>query len=230
MFENLQDKLDGVFRKLRGQARMTEKNIEESLREVRIALLDADVSYRAAKTFTRNVQERAVGTEVLRSLTPGQQVIKIVHEELVELMGGSEPPPELPRGSRQVIMLMGLQGSGKTTTAAKLAKYYKKEGRRPLLVAADVYRPAAIDQLKILGDQVEVPVFSLGADEDPVKIASKAMEYADKEILDTVILDTAGRLHIDDEMMNELERVRETVKPYWRLFVADSMTGQDATQ
>jgi signal recognition particle subunit SRP54 len=209
---------------------MTEKNIEEALREVRIALLDADVSYRAAKRFIKEVQDRAVGGEVLKSLTPGQQVIKIVHEELVELMGGKEPLQELPRGSRQTVMLMGLQGSGKTTTAAKLANFYKKEGRRPLMVAADVYRPAAIDQLQILGKQIDIPVFSMGTDTDPVKIASEALVYADREILDTVILDTAGRLHIDDDMMGELQRVREATNPHWRLFVADSMTGQDATQ
>jgi len=230
MFENLQDRLDGVFRRLRGVARMSERNIEEALREVRIALLDADVSYRAVKTFVRQVQDRAVGGEVLKSLTPGQQVIKIVHEELVELMGGTAPPPQLPRGSRQSIMLMGLQGSGKTTTAAKLALFYKNEGRRPLMVAADVYRPAAIDQLQILGKQIDVPVFSMGTDVDPVRIASEAVAHADREMLDTVILDTAGRLHIDDEMMGELQQVREAVNPYWCLFVADSMTGQDATQ
>jgi signal recognition particle subunit SRP54 len=230
MFENLQDKLDGLFRGLRGQARMTERNIEEALRDVRIALLDADVSYRAAKTFVKKVQERAVGQEVLKSLTPGQQVIKIVHEELVDLMGGKQPPAELPRGSRQVVMLMGLQGSGKTTTAAKLANYYKKEGRRPLLVAADIYRPAAVKQLEVLGGQIDIPVFSMGTEVSPVEIAKKALDYADKEILDTVILDTAGRLHIDDDMMTELEELKKAVNPYWRLFVADSMTGQDATQ
>lgn len=230
MFENLQDKLDGLFRGLRGKARMTERNIEEALREVRIALLDADVSYRAAKTFIKRVEERAVGQEVLKSLTPGQQVIKIVHEELVDLMGGKQPPAELPRGSRQAVMLMGLQGSGKTTTAAKLANYYKKEGRRPLLVAADIYRPAAVKQLEVLGGQLEIPVFSMGTEVSPVEIGRKALDYADAEILDTVILDTAGRLHIDEEMMAELAQLKETVKPYWRLFVADSMTGQDATQ
>jgi signal recognition particle subunit SRP54 len=231
MFENLQDKLDGVFRRLSGQARMTEKNIEEALREVRVALLDADVSYRAAKSFIKQVEERAIGGDVLKSLTPGQQVIKIVHEELIALMGGEEQVrEELPRGSRQVVMLMGLQGSGKTTTAAKLANFYKKEGRRPLLVAADVYRPAAIDQLKVLGSRIEVPVFDLGADVDPVRIVREALEYADKEVLDTVILDTAGRLHVDEDMMGELRRVKDLAHPYWCLFVADSMTGQDATQ
>lgn len=209
---------------------MTERNIEEALREVRIALLDADVSYRAAKTFVKKVEERAVGQEVLKSLTPGQQVIKIVHEELVDLMGGKQPPADLPRGSRQVVMLMGLQGSGKTTTAAKLANFYKKEGRRPLLVAADVYRPAAVKQLEVLGGQLDIPVFSMGTEVSPVEIGKKALDYADKEILDTVILDTAGRLHIDDDMMTELEELKKALNPYWRLFVADSMTGQDATQ
>lgn len=230
MFENLQDRLNGLFRKMSGQARMTEENIREALREVRVALLEADVNYRAAKEFIKRVEERAVGQEVLKSLTPGQQVIGIVRDELIDLMGGKQPPPELPGGSRQSIMLMGLQGSGKTTTAAKLANFYKEKGRRPLLVAADVYRPAAIDQLKVLGERIGVPVFSLGADADPVEIARQALVHADREVLDVVILDTAGRLHVDDGMMSELERVREIANPFWRLFVADSMTGQDATQ
>jgi len=230
MFDNLQGKLNGLFKKLSGQSRLSEANIDEALKEVRLALLDADVNYRATKKFINDVRERAVGQDVLKSLTPGQQVIKIVHEELINLMGGSEKPPSLPGGSRQVIMLMGLQGSGKTTSAAKLALHYKQEGRRPLLVAADVYRPAAIDQLVVLGQQIEVPVFSLGTDADPVKIATGALDRADRDVLDTVILDTAGRLHIDDEMMSELERIKAKVNPYWRLFVADSMTGQDATQ
>jgi signal recognition particle subunit SRP54 len=230
MFDSLQGKLNSLFRNLRGQSRMSEANIEEALREVRVAMLDADVSYRATKKFIHQVKERAVGQEVLKSLTPGQQVIKIVHEELINLMGGGEPVPVLPRGSMQVIMLMGLQGCGKTTTAAKLANFYKKEGRRPLLVAADVYRPAAIDQLKVLGEKIGVPVYAPGAHIDPVEIAQGGAAFAAREVLDTVILDTAGRLHIDDDMMGELERVRDTVKPYWRIFVADSMTGQDATQ
>jgi signal recognition particle subunit SRP54 len=230
MFDSLQSKLNGLFRTLRGQTRMSEANIEEALREVRVALLDADVSYRATKKFISQVQQRAIGQEVLKSLTPGQQVIKIVHEELINLMGGGEPVPQLPRGSRQVIMLMGLQGCGKTTTAAKLASFYKKEGRRPLLVAADVYRPAAIDQLKVLGEKIGVPVHAPGADVDPVEIARGGVALAERDVLDVIILDTAGRLHIDDDMMGELERIRETVKPFWRLFVADSMTGQDATQ
>lgn len=230
MFENLQDRLNSVFRKLSGQSRLTESNIKEALREVRVALLDADVNYRATRDFIKDVEERAIGQDVLKSLTPGQQVIKIVHEELIKLMGGAQPAPVLPRGSRQTIMLMGLQGCGKTTTAAKLANHYRQEGRRPLLVAADVYRPAAVEQLKVLGTQLDIPVYAPGVDVDPVKIAKDAMDYADREVLDTVILDTAGRLHIDDEMMNELTQIVSTVNPYWRLFVADSMTGQDATQ
>ncbi|NUN95271.1 MAG: signal recognition particle protein [Candidatus Omnitrophica bacterium] len=230
MFDSLQTRLGNLFRSISGQARMTEANIEEALDEVRVAMLDADVSYRATRKFINHVKERAVGQEVLRSLTPGQQVIKIVHEELINLMGGGEEIPTLPRGSRQAVMLMGLQGSGKTTTAAKLASFYKKEGRRPLLVAADVYRPAAIDQLRILADSIEVPIWAPGANVDPVEIASGALAHADREVLDTVILDTAGRLHVDDEMMGELERIRDLVKPHWRLFVADAMTGQDATQ
>lgn len=230
MFDSLQTRLGNLFRSISGQARMSEANIESALDEVRVAMLDADVSYRATRKFINHVKERAVGQEVLRSLTPGQQVIKIVHEELINLMGGGEEIPQLPRGSRQIIMLMGLQGSGKTTTAAKLASFYKKEGRRPLLVAADVYRPAAIDQLRILAESIEVPIWAPGANVDPVEIASGALAYSDREVLDTVILDTAGRLHVDDEMMRELEKIRDLVKPYWRLFVADSMTGQDATQ
>ncbi|MCG3198104.1 MAG: Signal recognition particle protein [bacterium] len=230
MFDSLQTRLGNLFRSISGQARMTEANIEEALDEVRVAMLDADVSYRATRKFINHVKERAVGQEVLRSLTPGQQVIKIVHEELINLMGGGEEIPTLPRGSRQAVMLMGLQGSGKTTTAAKLASFYKKEGRRPLLVAADVYRPAAIDQLRILAESIEVPIWAPGANVDPVEIASGALAHADREVLDTVILDTAGRLHVDDEMMGELERIRDLVKPHWRLFVADAMTGQDATQ
>lgn len=230
MFDSLQSRLGQVFRDLRGKSRLTQANIEEALKEVRVALLDADVSYRTTRKFINHVQERAIGAEVSKSLTPGQQVIKIVHEELINLMGGTEKVPELPAGSRQVIMLMGLQGCGKTTTAAKLASFYSKQGRRPLLVAADVYRPAAIDQLKVLGEQISIPVYAPGADVDPVKIAEGSLEFASREVLDVVILDTAGRLHIDDEMMGELKRICEVVKPFWRLFVADAMTGQDATQ
>ncbi len=230
MFDSLQSRLGKVFRDLRGVSKLSEANIEEALGEVRVALLDADVSYRATRKFISQVKERSIGQEVSRSLTPGQQVIKIVHEELIALMGGKETTPVLPRGSRQIVMLMGLQGCGKTTTAAKLANFYKKEGRRPLLVAADVYRPAAIDQLKVLGQQIDVPVYAPGADVSPVEIATGSLVYADREVLDTVILDTAGRLHIDDQMMEELQKIREAINPYWRVFVADSMTGQDATQ
>ncbi len=230
MFDSLQSRLGNLFRDLRGVSKMSEANIEEALGEVRVAMLDADVSYRATRKFISQVKERSIGQEVSRSLTPGQQVIKIVHEELIALMGGKEETPVLPRGSRQIIMLMGLQGCGKTTTAAKLASFYKKEGRRPLLVAADVYRPAAIDQLKVLGQQIDVPVYAPGADINPVDIATGSLIFADREVLDTVILDTAGRLHIDDQMMEELQKIREAINPYWRVFVADSMTGQDATQ
>ena len=230
MFDSLQSRLGKVFRDLRGVSKLSEANIEEALGEVRVALLDADVSYRATRKFISQVKERSIGQEVSRSLTPGQQVIKIVHEELIALMGGKEATPILPRGSRQIVMLMGLQGCGKTTTAAKLASFYKKEGRRPLLVAADVYRPAAIDQLKVLGQQIDVPVYAPGADVNPVEIATGSLVYADREVLDTVILDTAGRLHIDDQMMEELQKIREAINPFWRVFVADSMTGQDATQ
>lgn len=228
MFDSLSDRLQSVFKKLRGQARLTESNISDALREVRIALLEADVNFRVVKRFVNRVKERAVGTDVLKSLTPGQQVIKIVHQELIELMGATAEPLTRSQTPPTVYMLVGLQGSGKTTSCGKLAKMIKGEQRKTLLVAADIYRPAAIDQLKTLGRQIGVDVFAPGAEYDPVDICRDAVAHAEMESFDTVILDTAGRLHVDRALMDELKRIRETVTPREILLVADAMTGQDA--
>ena len=228
MFENLSDKLDSVFRKLKGHGKLSENNIEEGLKEVRMALLEADVHYRVAKKFIADVKERALGREVLSSLTPGQQVIKIVNEKLTELMGSSHEDINLSGPSPAALMLVGLQGSGKTTTAGKLAVFLRNKGRKPFLVPADVYRPAAIDQLEKLGAQLDVPVFSSSADMDPVDICRQAKTTAHRQGCDTLLLDTAGRLHIDEELMNELSRIKNEVKPSDILLVADAMTGQDA--
>jgi len=228
MFENLSDKLDSVFRKLKGHGKLSEKNIEEGLKEVRMALLEADVHYRVAKKFVAAVKERALGREVLASLTPGQQVIKIVNEELTELMGASHEELNLSGPSPVAIMLVGLQGSGKTTTAGKLAVFLRNKGRKPFLVPADVYRPAAIDQLTKLGSQLDVPVFSSSVDMDPVQICREARTTAHRQGCDTLLLDTAGRLHVDEELMDELSRISNELKPSDILLVADAMTGQDA--
>lgn len=228
MFENLSDKLDSVFRKLKGHGKLSEKNIEEGLKEVRMALLEADVHYRVAKKFIAAVKERALGREVLASLTPGQQFIKIVNEELTELMGSNHEDLNLSGPSPVALMLVGLQGSGKTTTAGKLAVFLRIKGRKPFLVPADVYRPAAIDQLKKLGSQLDVPVFSSSVDMDPVQICREAKTVAHRQGCDTLLLDTAGRLHIDAELMDELSRINKAVKPSDILLVADAMTGQDA--
>jgi len=228
MFENLSDKLDSVFRKLKGHGKLSEKNIEEGLKEVRMALLEADVHYRVAKKFIAAVKERALGQEVLASLTPGQQVVKIVNEELTELMGSSHEDLNLSGPSPVALMLVGLQGSGKTTTAGKLAVFLRNKGRKPYLVPADVYRPAAIDQLKKLGSQLDVPVFSSTVDMDPVQICREAKTAAHRQDCDTLLLDTAGRLHVDEELMNELSRIKNELKPSDILLVADAMTGQDA--
>ena len=228
MFENLSDKLDAAFRKLKGHGKLSEKNIEDGLKEVRMALLEADVHYRVTKRFISEVKERALGQEVLASLTPAQQVIKIVNEELTELMGSQNEDLNLSGPSPVPIMLVGLQGSGKTTTAGKLSVFLRKKGRKPFLVPADVYRPAAIDQLKKLGQQLEVPVFSSSTDMDPVDICRQAKTAAHQQGCDTLLLDTAGRLHIDAELMAELSRIKETVNPAEILLVADAMTGQDA--
>jgi len=228
MFENLSEKLDAVFRKLKGHGKLSEKNIEEGLKEVRMALLEADVHFRVAKKFIADVKERALGQEVLASLTPGQQVIKIVNEELTELMGSSHEDLNLSGPSPVAIMLVGLQGSGKTTTAGKLAVFLRNKGRQPFLVPADVYRPAAIDQLKKLGSQLDVPVFSSSVDMDPVQICREAKTIAHRQGCDTLLLDTAGRLHVDEALMDELSRINSEVKPSEILLVADAMTGQDA--
>ena len=229
MFESLSDKLDLVFKKLRGQGVMTEENIKDALREVRLVLLEADVNFKVVKDFVERVRERAVGTQVLQSLSPGQQVIKIVHDELVSLMGGEESNClDLAAKPPVSIMMVGLQGSGKTTSCGKLARHLKKERRRPLLVPADVYRPAAIEQLKTIGRQLSFEVFDSRADQDPVDICRNALDYAAKTGYDTVIFDTAGRHQIDDYLMSELERIKEAVDPREILFVADAMTGQEA--
>lgn len=229
MFENLSDKLDSLFKKLRGQGVMTDDNIKDAMREVRLVLLEADVNFKVVKDFVEKVRSRAVGTQVLQSLSPGQQVIKIVQEELVALMGASEDNSlDLAAKPPVSIMMVGLQGSGKTTTCGKLARLLKGQRRRPLLVPADVYRPAAIEQLKTLGRQLDIEVFDSRADQDPVVICREALQYASLNGLDTVILDTAGRLQIDEYLMNELARIKEAVDPREILFVADAMTGQEA--
>jgi signal recognition particle subunit SRP54 len=229
MFDSLSDKLDLVFKKLRGQGVMTEENIREALREVRLVLLEADVNFKVVRDFVETVRSRAVGSQVLQSLAPGQQVIKIVHDELISLMGGNEDNSlNLAVKPPVTIMMVGLQGSGKTTSCGKLAKYLKAQRRRPLLVPADVYRPAAIDQLKTLGRQLALDVYESRADQDPVDICRDALRYAELSGFDTVLFDTAGRLQIDEVLMDELARIRETVEPDEILLVADAMTGQEA--
>ena len=228
MFENLTDRLEGVFKKLRGHGRLTEENIEEAMREVRTALLEADVNLQVVKEFVASVTEKAVGKEVLASLAPGQQVIKVVYEELVTLLGSEAEPLRLDGAQPVVIMMAGLQGSGKTTTSAKLARQLKEKGRQPFLVPADVYRPAAIEQLHVLGEQLAVPVFNSSAEQSPVDIARQAVAEAEKAGHDTVIIDTAGRLHVDEQLMGELQEISSAVRLSEVLFVADAMTGQDA--
>ena len=228
MFENLTDRLESVFKKLRGHGVLTEENIQEAMREVRTALLEADVNLGVVKDFIAAVTEKAVGQEVLSSLSPGQQVIKIVHNELVSLLGTEAQPLKLDGAQPAAIMLAGLQGSGKTTTAAKLAKQLKAKGRRPLLVPADVYRPAAIEQLHVLGAQIDVPVFPSTASQNPVDIARQALASARQQGQDTIIIDTAGRLHVDEVLMAELQAISQAVQLTEVLFVADAMTGQDA--
>jgi len=228
VFDQLSEKLEGVFKKLRGQGKLSEANIEEALREVRRALLEADVNYKVARAFVGRVKDRAVGLEMLKSISPGQQVVKVVHEELIQLLGGEHVPLATSTKSPQVMMLIGLQGAGKTTTAGKLALQLKGKGKSPLLVAADIYRPAAIEQLEVLGETVGVPVFRAPDGTDPEEIARLGLERATKENLDPVIIDTAGRLHVDDERMDEVERIKNIAEPSEILFVADGATGQDA--
>lgn len=227
-FDQLSSKLQDVFKQLKGKGKLTDKDVKVALREVKLALLEADVNFKVVKQFIKSIEERAIGQEVLESLTPGQQVIKIVNDELVQLMGSTQSKISFaPRGIT-VIMMVGLQGAGKTTTSAKLSSTVKSQGKRPLLVACDVYRPAAIDQLKKVGKQVNVPVFSLGSDVSPVEIAKQGVAHAKEENLDVVIIDTAGRLHVDEVLMDELKEIKSTVKPQEILLVVDSMTGQDA--
>ncbi len=228
MLDSLSDRLNTIFRKLKGHGKLTEKNIEEGLKEVRMALLEADVHYRVVKRFIADIKERAMGQEVLESLTPGQQVIKIVNETLTDLMGGSNEKLNLSGKTPAAIMLVGLQGSGKTTTAGKLAVFLRKMGRKPYLVPADVYRPAAIEQLQKLGNQLDVPVFPSSTDESPVLICQEALSGAQQHGCDTLLLDTAGRLHIDEDLMAELADIKAAVRPSDILLVADAMTGQDA--
>ena len=228
-FESLSDKLQNIFKNLRGKGRLSEADVKAALREVKMALLEADVNFKVVKQFVKSVEERAVGQEVMNSLTPAQMVIKIVNEELVRLMGGQAEELSLRPGSEiTVLMMVGLQGAGKTTTTAKLAGKLKSKGRRPLLAACDVYRPAAIDQLQVNGEKQGVPVFSLGTQVSPVEIAREAVAHAQKNSNNVVILDTAGRLHIDEDMMTELQAIKEAVTVHQTILVVDAMTGQDA--
>src|SRR5215210_5915252 len=229
MFDNLQDKMDRVFKTLRGEATLNEWHIDNALKEIRVALLEADVHFKVVKEFTNRVKEKANGQEVLTAFSPAQQVTKIVRDELQNLLGGNEVGLALV-GSPAVIMMVGLQGSGKTTTSGKLALHLKSRGRRPLLVPADVYRPAAIDQLRIVANNVKVPFYEIGDNRNPIEIAGNALREAKTLLYDTVILDTAGRLHIDEELMRELHTIRDDVRPSEILFVADAMTGQDAVK
>ena len=226
-FEGLTAKLSAAFKKLRGKGRLTEGDIKEAMREIRLALLEADVSYKVVKDFVKSVSERCVGQDVMESLTPAQMIVKIVNEELIALMGSENQRITISPKSPTVVMLVGLQGAGKTTNGAKLAGLFKKQGKRPLLVACDVYRPAAIKQLEVVGAQLDVPVFQMGQG-DPVKIAKAAIHHAQQHGNDMVFLDTAGRLHVDETLMNELKAIKAEVQPSEILLVVDAMTGQDA--
>ncbi len=229
MFESLTEKLELTFKRLRGEGKISEKNIDDALREVRLALLEADVHVKVVKTFLDSVKEKSLGQEVLQSLTPEQQFLKIVRDELTGLLGGEHRKLDLKAAPPVVIMLVGLQGSGKTTTLAKLARHLKRDQKRtPYLVPADVYRPAAIEQLKILGAEVELPVYESNPQTSPVAICKQALDEAKKRFCDLLLIDTAGRLHIDEELMQELKLIKSAVNPYQILFVADAMTGQDA--
>ena len=227
-FEGLSSKLQQITKKIKGEARITENNMKEMLREVKLALLEADVNYKIVKDFIANIQEKALGQDVLKSLKPGEQVVKIVKDEMIELLGGTESKITISPNPPTIIMLVGLQGSGKTTTAGKLANLLRKQGKKPLLVACDVYRPAAIKQLQVVGGQLNIPVYSEENTKDVVGIAKRALNTAISKLNDIVILDTAGRLHIDNELMEELQKIKTSVKPHEILLVVDSMTGQDA--
>lgn len=228
VFENLSDKLQNTLGKLKGKGKISEKDVDEAMREVKLALLEADVNFKVVKNFVKKVKERSIGSEVMESLTPGQQVIKIVNEELTNLMGTSEVKLNFAKQGPTVILMCGLQGAGKTTTVGKLAKKLKKEGKRPLLVACDVYRPAAIKQLEVVSKQVEVPFFQMGDKISPVDISKAALEHAKKNGNNVVIIDTAGRLHIDEGLMEELKEIKTSTNPDDTLLVLDAMTGQDA--
>jgi signal recognition particle subunit SRP54 len=228
MLENISEKLESIFKKLKGRGLINEEDIDAALKEVRLALLEADVNFKVVKDFVQRVKEKALGKEVLESLTPGQQVVKIVHNELCTLLGSANVKIMLSPNPPTIIMMVGLQGSGKTTSAAKLAKHFKKEGRRPLLAACDLQRPAAIDQLLALGMQIGVPVFASRDTRDPVAVSLDALKKARTEAYDILIVDTAGRLHIDESLMAELKNVKNSLEPRETLFVADAMTGQDA--
>ena len=230
MFADLNEKLSGVFKRLKGEARISEANIAEAVKQVRMALLEADVNYKVVKSFVSGVQEAALGESVIKSVSPAQQFIKIVHDNLVEILGGKDYEPSLPLQPipPTIIMLSGLQGSGKTTSAGKLGRYFAKDGKNVLLIAADIYRPAAIDQLEVLGKNLNIDVYSDKSSKDAVKIARDGLEYAKKAAKDVVIVDTAGRLHIDEELMQEVENVKKAIAPHYTFFVADAMTGQDA--
>lgn len=228
MFEALSDKLEAIFKKLKGKGILKEEGVDVALKEIRIALLEADVNFKVVKSFIDRVRQKAIGKEILESLSPAQQVIKIVYDELCELLGGSSAKIQLSPNPPTVIMMIGLHGSGKTTTSAKLARIFKKEGRRPMLVAADLQRPAAIEQLITLGKQIDVPVFHSFDLKDPRKLCQEALKKAKIDRMDPVIVDTAGRMHVDEELMKELKDVKEILNPNEVLFVADAMTGQDA--
>jgi len=228
MFENLSDRLDSVFKKLKGHGTLNEKNIEEGLKQIRMALLEADVNYKVAKSVISDIKQRALGQEVMQSLTPGQQVIKIVNDEFTRMMGSEHQDLNLNEKSLSSIMLIGLQGSGKTTTAGKLGRYLRKQGKKPFLVPVDVYRPAAIEQLKKIGKQLDIPVFASTTEMKPLKICQDAQLAAREQGCDTLLIDTAGRLHLDEELMAELKSIKKGINPSETLLVADAMTGQDA--
>lgn len=228
MFDSLREKLDGVFKSLRSKGRLTEDDVKAAMRQVRLSLLEADVNFKVVKDLVARITERAVGADVLESLTPAQTVIKIVNEELINLMGTGNEKIKIADKPPTVILMAGLQGAGKTTTSAKLALHLRKQGKKPLMAACDVYRPAAIDQLKTLGAQINIPVFTIDGSVDPVDISKKAVEYAEKNLNDIVIIDTAGRLHIDEEMMAEIKNIHDAVNPTEVLLVIDALSGQDA--
>ena len=228
MFDSLSDKLANAFKKFKNKGKLSESDVKEGMREIKLALLEADVNFKVVREFVKTVSERAVGTEVLESLVPAQQIVKIVNDELINLMGGSQSKLNISPKPQTVVMMVGLQGAGKTTHSAKLAGMYKKQGKRPILVACDVYRPAAIKQLEVVGAQLDIPVFSMGDSVSPVEIAKAAVAHAIKHGNDMVFLDTAGRLHVDEELMAELSNIKEVASPTEILLVVDAMLGQDA--